>query len=347
MKPAGSLTPFQVASAYVLNITSAPDGARFAAAGASTDGKPHLVLVDSSTLKPVANLAQHSATISDLKYAADSTLLSSSMDGTVAVWDLRTGRPNALLSRPAPEPEEDTKARRRKPMKMPPVCSVDSDAGRNMIAYGTGIPDGGEDSMICFWDPRSLSAPVATFADSHSEDITCIRFRPERGAQAELASAGTDGVLNLFHLGSDIFSNRSDEDKENDAIQMTIPLESVARFDWASKYIWALTTTERLFVVEPNEGDVLLNIDDIRAKTGSEYLIDCVYEPMSERLYLYAGLGGNVRCFHVNLDGVTEIPERNLFGGHADIVRGFAPISRNGQAGILTGGEDGRIIAWV
>lgn len=359
MKPTKSVVAFGDPSTYVLNIASSPDGTKFACAGARTDGNPTLAVQDLATLHPLLALSHHTGPISDLCYVNPTSLLSSSMDGTVALWDLRAAsKPAGILSRPAPapEPDEDAPPRKKKrlPAGPPPICSVDCStvsSSTNLIAYGTAIPDGGQDSMIVIWDPRSLNTPLATFSDSHSEDVTCVRFRqsPSASGSEELVTGGTDGVVNLFHVGTGIASAAtSDEDKENDAIQMTIPLDSIARLGWAGKYVWGLTTTEQLFVADPNEGDVLLNLGDIRTKTASEYLVDCIFDASSERLYLYAGVAGNVRCFHVNLDGVSPATDGDLLEAHSDIVRGFATVrQQNGNVIILTGGEDGKVVSWI
>jgi WD40 repeat protein len=344
---------FNDPSAYVLHIAHSPDGASFAAAGAKPDGKPLLSILDTATLKTLGSLTHHTGPISDLCFVG-TTLLSSSMDGTVAVWDLRSGQLASKLSRPALEPEEPTQRKKKKgDPGLPSICTVDSDQA-SLIAYGTSVPEGSEDSMIVLFDNRNMEQPLATFADSHSDDITCVRFRSglqsSTAAARELATGGTDGVLNLFHLTEDVGSEgKSDEDKENDSIQMTIPLDSISRFAWAGKYVCGLTTTEQLFVVDPNEGDVLLNLEDVRSRTLSEYLVDCVFDAATERLYLYAGVGGDVACYHINLDGVVACPERNLLGGHSDIVRGFSTLlgSDGRSTAVLTGGEDGRVILWV
>jgi WD40 repeat protein len=350
MNRAATILAFNDPLAYVLQLAPSPDGASFAAAGAKPDAKPLLSIHDTATLKALGTLVHHTGPISDLCYVGATTLLSSSMDGTVGVWDLRSGQLASKLSRAALEPEEPTRKKKKGDPGLPPICTVDSDQA-TLIAYGTSVPEGSEDSMIVLWDNRNQGQPLATFTDSHSEDITCIRFRP--GAQStaaqELATGGTDGVLNLFHLTEETGSNsKTEEDTENDAIQMTIPLDSIARFGWAGKYICGLTTTEHLFVVDPNEGDVLLNLEDVRSRTSSEYLVDCVFDAATERLFLYAGVGGNVTCYHVNLDGVVACPERNLLGGHADIVRGFSTLRRSdGSTAVLTGGEDGGVVLWV
>ncbi|KAI9013631.1 WD40-repeat-containing domain protein [Hyaloraphidium curvatum] len=342
MKPVASIVPFPE-NAYVLHIASPPDGAHFACAGASQNGAPFLGICDTRTLQPALSLVgTHRGTITDLCFPSPTSLVSSSMDGTVVMWDLRTGAPAATVSQAAPEPEEPRK--RKKPVPLPPVCSVD--VSQSLLAYGTNVPDGGDDSMICLWDLRNCASPLAVFTDCHSEDVTCVRFAPHQtGPVSELASGGVDGILNLFALSPDVISGpASPEDKENESIQMTIPLDSIAQFGWASRYIWGLTTTEQMFVVDPHEGDVLLKLEDVRERTSSEYLLGCLYDEPSERLYLFAGVGGDVNGFHVNLQGVSASPDRNLRGAHTDIVRAFASI---GTDAILTGGEDGRVVSWA
>ena len=53
-----------------------------------------------------------------------------------------------------------------------PFYSVDSN-GQIILA--------GTDQDLVFWDIRKLKVPLEVLDESHSEDITCVKFHSEAG----------------------------------------------------------------------------------------------------------------------------------------------------------------------
>eukprot|EP00050_Salpingoeca_kvevrii_P012514 m.23170 g.23170 ORF g.23170 m.23170 type:complete len:135 (-) comp4071_c0_seq1:142-546(-) len=75
-----------------------------------------------------------------------------------------------------------------------------------------------------------------------------------------------------------------------------------------------------------------------------DYLVDCVYHPSTERLYVVAGShAGCLEILHVNQDSIT--PALLLEGGHSSTVRSmdWDPVAET----IVTGGEDSYMTLWT
>lgn len=114
--------------------------------------------------------------------------LTASEDGLVKIWDRRSNTPVAQMTL-------GTRA---------PFHSVAANKG--LIAAGTN-----ED--IVLWDIHHLSKPVGHFTESHSDDVTQIRFNPSDGNQ--FISSSMDYVLNMFNLSL----NSQKRIKEEDVVE--------------------------------------------------------------------------------------------------------------------------------
>lgn len=80
-----------------------------------------------------------------------------------------------------------------------PLLCLDVSVGDQVICAGTELV--GEDSFILFWDARMPSAEgklLGAYWESHSDDVTAVRYHPERFNS--LATGSTDGLLCLFDL---------------------------------------------------------------------------------------------------------------------------------------------------
>lgn len=149
---------------------------------------------------------------------------------------------------------------------------------------------------------------------------------------------------------------------EDDAIRQVLNAESsVARFGLfgpTCELAFVLTHTETLSLWNVERGDRLAHFADTRercrralaaregvdegeASVAVDTLIDCVYCPVTQRLYLVSGTrGGAVHVFHLSPAGVEHA--FSLAGGHIRTVR----CVRWTADTIFTGGEDGRLCAW-
>jgi WD40 repeat protein len=86
-----------------------------------------------------------------------------------------------------------------------PFYSVDTN--QQIIVAGTN-----ED--IIFWDIRNLKSPLEVLDESHSEDVTCVRFHPEDYHQ--VITCSTDCLVNFFN-----FEGKKSMKEEDDVLEGT------------------------------------------------------------------------------------------------------------------------------
>jgi len=103
--------------------------------------------------------------------------MTASQDGLVKFWDRRSNTSVAHVN---------TGGGRI------PFYSVGTN--NNLIAAGTN-----ED--LLFWDIHKLQKPIGRFDESHSEDVTAIKF--DQDAPHMMISCAIDNVLNMFNLQND------------------------------------------------------------------------------------------------------------------------------------------------
>eukprot|EP01135_Chromosphaera_perkinsii_P009054 Nk52_evm1s1591 gene=Nk52_evmTU1s1591 len=164
----------------------------------------------------LGQLQHHQDQISNICFSKQSPhlLFSSSLDRTVAVWDVRT--PTAPVScysftPPTPSspqlpPSSSHHRHRHSPATKAPTpsrwCAVDVCPADTILAAGT--EKCGEDALLVFWDMRNGSssgngsAALGMFEEAHSDDITQVKFNPTK--RAEVASGSTDGLVCVFDL---------------------------------------------------------------------------------------------------------------------------------------------------
>lgn len=71
-----------------------------------------------------------------------------------------------------------------------PLLSLDISLDGHTIATGSEL--GGDDACILFFDIRSPAAPLRSHSQTHSQDITVVKFAPNARI---LLSASSDGLL--------------------------------------------------------------------------------------------------------------------------------------------------------
>jgi len=202
----------------------------------------------------------------------------------------------------------------------------------------------GAKENIHFWDIRrvaSVSAPLVTFSESHTGDVTKVRFHPQ--VPNKLFSGSIDGLICLFD---------TTQPSEDDALLSVMPVDqAVATFGFfgpTEADVYALSTDQRLSLWNIDACEEIGKLDDPRtALAGTvamDYLIDCHYERNANKLFLMTGTNsGDADILLVEATGIT--PVKHLTGGHSAIVRCF-DWNSNGKA-ILTGGEDSAICLWT
>ncbi|KAJ1956673.1 hypothetical protein GGI12_005248 [Dipsacomyces acuminosporus] len=279
-------------------------------------------LYEHGTLQPKGSLKYHSGQLTQLR-ARQNKLLSSSLDGQIAIWDLRQA-----LTAPAVALKADD-----------PVLSFDISADETMIVGGTQLNDDGA-AKINFWDTRSSAGrPSKVFEESHSDDVTQIQCHPSLPRQ--FLSGSTDGLLCTFDV------TQMDEDESLQYVANTgSSISHAGYFGPDAQFIYAQSDMETL-QLWTNEATLLADFGDVRDIRESgiliDYMIGCRYEPQSQRLYMVAGTnGGDIHMMHVGAGSLEHI--QKLSSGHSGIVRGFDWDPEHGW--VVSGGEDGRLSWW-
>ncbi|KAJ2375547.1 hypothetical protein IW150_002490 [Coemansia sp. RSA 2607] len=293
--------------------------------GVAASGSNHTVkFYDPSTLQAKATLAYHNDQITHIQ-ARTNSFMSSSLDGQVAIWDLR----QPLTAQPA-------LAFRTKDQ----LLSFDISTDDRMLVGGARLDEDYHVARMHFWDVRGGAQAVRSFENSHSDDITQIQFSQHKASQ--MLSGSTDGLLCTFNV---------DEADEDEALLFVANTgSSVAKcgyFGPESQFIYAQSDMETL-QLWTDDATLLTDFGDVRGSAGSgvpiDYMASFNYDPTEQRLYMAAGTnGGDLHLLHVGAGSLEHV--QVLAAGHAGIVRGLSWDLRTDRA--VTGAEDGRLSLWT
>ncbi|KAI9279292.1 WD40-repeat-containing domain protein [Sporodiniella umbellata] len=276
-------------------------------------------LYDLNTLQLAHTIAAHDSKIHQLKLKNEQFLFSSSEDGTLKRWDLRSGA----------TPVQCFKYKK-------PITAFDLNCNDSMAIAGTELTFDDHATDLVFYDTRQTSI-LHVFNESHSEDITEIKSHPTLPAQ--FISSSVDGLINNYDV--------TEFDEEEALISVVNSGSSVNKagyFGPSAEYLYCITSIET-FSLYTLEGDVICDYGDIRniGLTQADYAIDCSYDPTTSRFYLITGSNtGTVDFFHVNVGQLQHCQQ--LKTGHSDVVRSL--FWNHPTQSILTGGEDGKLCAW-
>ena len=354
------LTPPTPGSREHPSLTSHPsrpsrsaDGA-YLAASLST----HVVKVyqrgSDGSLGALAELTGHGAPVTDVSFPLPHEpwgALTSSDDGTTRYWDVR-----------APPQSRETSRYVAHFAKSHATASLGG-ANDHLVAAGA-------DAQIVFWDRRAATG-LEVFEESHSEDVTRIRFQPSR--RNRLFTASVDGLVCAFDCGG----NPADINDEDGLLTVMHTGAAIVEIGFCGRggdsrdddALWLLTGNEDawFFDVGGDEntlGDQLAYVPDTRGKATAaaaaagvaagglsesvDYLVRCFSAPGGGPLVAAGTQTGTLGVFPVVMDGscgpgvgLLGAPLAVLDGGHRDIVRAFEPGSTP-----VTGAEDSRVCAW-
>jgi hypothetical protein len=292
---------------------------------AASDSSNSICLLSRQTLEQIGRVPGHSDAISQVSFSKSNpaVLLSSSHDGTIHCWDLRAQKIAYSFD-----------ARRT------PVFSFDIGGAGDMVLAG------GAKEKLLFWDLRRVDAsapnrsPLA-FTESHTEDITKVRFHPVVGNK--LFTGSVDGLICLFDTA---------QSNEEDALLSVIPVDrAVSTFGFfgpTGADLYVVSTDQMLSLWNIDQAEELAKLEDSRKALENtvpmDYVIDCQYDQPTNSLFLLTGTySGNMNILSVERTGITPVFE--LHGGHSSIIRCF---DWNVSAkSIVTGGEDGRLCLWA
>ncbi|KAH6853900.1 WD40-repeat-containing domain protein [Chaetomium sp. MPI-CAGE-AT-0009] len=264
--------------------------------------------------------------------AGDSIICTTGENGTISVWDLRLDPSGARAMQIGGN--------------LPGLLSLACSETTNTVAAGTELAN--HQASIVIWDLRSPAAPRTQYNEGHSDDITELAFNPH--TPTHLLSGSTDGLLNLTNtLVAD----------EDEAVQATFNHGSVHRAGFlgaGGTEVFAASHDEKFAVYDtadetPLRGAATLDLGDVRALLGCQYLADVVGktggigavvgvgaqdQEMFQLIHLAKGAGG----WGLDRDTVVGLP-----GAHgSELVRSFCFYDE--QQLVFTAGEDGCVKAW-
>ncbi|TCD66828.1 hypothetical protein EIP91_000906 [Steccherinum ochraceum] len=328
--------------AYVLSLASTSSG--YAASSSAPSNSIHLF--DKADFRKIRDWVGHKDTISSLRSVANiagnvrESLATCSKDGTVKIWDERSG------SQPALQMNALVTSRSRALLS----CDVSLDG--LTVAAGTDLE--GDDASILYWDPRNPAAPLRVHGSTHSDDITAVHFSKTQGSV--LLSASSDGLV--------CTSNADEPDEDEAGLHVGNAGSSIAQTGWISgpagtPSVWAGSDMET-FSTWSNELDQIHNFD-IRQPTihrqdltwVTDYLIGChnhrnLLPGHDNDLSLFVGSNeGDVAWITRPSLSDPNTPwslHRMWTTGHLGIVRSLLWDESHNL--LITGGEDSKINVW-
>ncbi|XP_007902036.2 WD repeat-containing protein 89 isoform X1 [Callorhinchus milii] len=289
---------------------------------------------DRQTLTLLRLFKGHSAPVSRVRFGRGrGQLFSASCDGTVRCWDARSQSPDA--------------ARTYRGFPGNAFLGFDISCGGTVLCAGTEKVD--KDAFLVFWDARAdAQEPLGVYSESHSDDITQVRFHPSDPDR--MASGSTDGLVNVFDLG---------RDTEVDALLATCNSDSSVSFvGWSGEEgaqvfctthdegfsLWDLThleTEEPLALVRMNDARETTEIDG----SALDYLIGGFYHHRTRRLLVLGGTHLGKLHFlscEAGADGLTHLYSPR--DAHSATVRAFYWDSEDES--VVTAGEDAQLLLW-
>ncbi|XP_022657103.1 WD repeat-containing protein 89-like isoform X2 [Varroa jacobsoni] len=258
-----------------------------------------------------------------------------SSDGFLRLWDLREPDRVSLEMSSTTDPAAELK----------PLLSCDVNLEGTVACAGSETLK--EDAFILFWDLRNTRKLMGGYWDTHSKDVTQVRFHPS--AKSFLLTGGVDGLVNVFDI---------DEACEDDALLYTLNAEcAVSSVSWLKR---TALDVDRLAIVTSEEEFQWWEADDAEPKfrRTREKLVEgnagdnkIVVDHLVGMVTFDDGLSTLVSSSN---DGKVELWTEagvhlaSLAASHHDLVRAaVAGRDETGQQKSLwTAGEDGIVCYW-
>ncbi|XP_013391356.1 WD repeat-containing protein 89-like isoform X1 [Lingula anatina] len=321
---------------------------------AATSSNHTVRLFNRNTLASIGTVEGHQKAVTGVKFGKTNTdlLYTSSLDGTVRCWDIRSNLKQPVQSFTVPESlpkaklccldiscddgilcagTEQFKAKKKEKKKNKKTCDEESDMDSDE-----------EDATVymLFWDCRK-SKMLGCYKESHQDDITQVCFHPSHPDR--LASGSTDGLVCTFHIN---------ETCEDDALQCIFNTEStVYKIGWGGKdnnAVYCLTHMETFHIWDTVESESMLELknprDLFKGKSQVDYLVDCFHGDQDrDKFHLLTGThSGSLNI--VELYNSQQTVVATLEGGHNATVRCMNWDEET--VTLVTGGEDSMTCLW-
>ena len=270
---------------------------------------------------------------------ADHILVSSGTDGRVCVMDLRqpanqASAPSVVCSMPHSNEQ---------------ALSVSLGYDGNLAAVGTNK------SKIHFYDLRQAHQPVGSYVNSHTDDVTRVRFQhfpqhhvssPTNTANSGLLLTGSeDGLACVFDT-----TQPSEEAALKSVMNAQTSLRQVGFFGPNLEGAFCMTGSETLSLWSWDSAQCLADYSDIRTTLGVDYLVNAYWDHSRNDLSLLSGSSNGEAVFSTLGITIATNGQRppittshRLEGGHRGVVRDWCPVS---ASMLVTVGEDARICEW-
>eukprot|EP01125_Pyxidicula_operculata_P007092 TRINITY_DN2414_c0_g1_i1.p1 TRINITY_DN2414_c0_g1~~TRINITY_DN2414_c0_g1_i1.p1 ORF type:complete len:286 (-),score=47.98 TRINITY_DN2414_c0_g1_i1:530-1387(-) len=224
-------------------------------------------------------LKGHTARISKVFYSQTQPVIySSSYDGTLRVWDTRTGKESRRFVVGSGEE----------------IFCAGLSTGETLIAAGTSKND------VIVWD-TATSTRRGTYNETHTDEITQVHFHPNR--ENELYSGSLDGLICVY----DCSLGQTEDDTYLSALNAELSVSDFGFFSSSvstnqNEYLWCTTHMETLSIwnLEKDSMEVSLG-NSTRQKLTSlinknnredfliHYLNNCSQINNGSSLLLFAG----------------------------------------------------------
>ncbi|XP_023321139.1 WD repeat-containing protein 89 isoform X2 [Eurytemora carolleeae] len=227
-----------------------------------------------------------------------------------------------------------------------PILCFDTSRDSRVVCAGT--EQVGQDAYLLFWDMRA-GPLMGGYWESHEDDITCIKFHPEKNDS--MASGSTDGLVNVFDLN---------EGKEDDALLTCHNTEdSVSSLHWFSKknnlrYLGIATHTESIQLWDTDDYQPYQTIarsdvcHSIRRTVPEHSYIVGMHDQEEQGFLVLAGSRYSLDpCLRLTtlknkkLKPCGDLKDGKVGGG---IVRCSAQLPS--YSGFITGSEGGVVAVW-
>lgn len=274
----------------------------------------------------------HEDIITDVKIVAEDEqkFYTSSLDGSIKLWDLRTPAKPALIFKDNSDGDVNLK----------PISCFDVSADQKFVCGGTPLVEA--DSYLLFWDSRKSSV-LGGYWETHTDDITQIKFSV--GQPNLMLSSSTDGLVNLFDVS---------QSKEDDALLNSFNVDAAVRklswFDQESTF-GCITDMETVQMWQVDDVEPTRQFDRqtlgqaIRMKSWNNAYACDIYAASSDDAVILSGSNvgkGDYLKLAKLADG--ELNPYATFEKNKQLVRCSCYDAR--QDKFITAGESGIISVW-
>jgi WD40 repeat protein len=280
-------------------------------------------LYDKERLEPIHTYTNGHHLITDLQSGSGpNMLIVSGMNGQVALYDVRQSSKPALTF----------------------VLPKSEAALSVSLGYdGALAAIGGAKAHVHFFDVRGGGVLLGSYRDSHTEEVTKVRFQSKLSPL--LVSGSEDGLSCIFDT-----SQPSEDAALKSVLNVQTPLREVGFFGPSLEGVYCLTGSETMSVWHHDSAqricdfglDLRTQLSQVSGGTPMEYLVNCYWDDSQEQLSLLAGNhSGDGGMFKVDAGSISI--QHLLLGGHRGDIRSWCTLAPGTFA---TVGEDARLCEW-